>query len=131
MYTYENEHFTKEQIIAIAKNQKYVLIFLLFRIISYLLIMGGMTGDVLGQLFSLLVLVFSILTVIFFVKLMIALRIATVWVVVRAVLSFLPIIGLVVLLVVNSKATKVLKSTGIEIGLLGASKSTISKFEEN
>ena len=129
MYTYENNQFSKEQIIAIAKNQKFVLIFLLFRIISYLLC--GMAGDALGPLFSLLVLVFSILTVIFFVKLMMALRIATIWVVVRAVLSFLPIIGLVVLLVVNSKATKVLKSTGIEIGLLGASKSTISKFEEN
>ncbi|MBP5586974.1 MAG: hypothetical protein J6Y92_11555 [Lentisphaeria bacterium] len=120
MYTYENEHFTKEQIIAIAKNQKYVLIFLLFRIISYLL-MCGMAGNVLEQLFRLLALMFSILTVIFFVKLMIALKTAAVWVVIRAVLSFIPIIGLVVLLVVNSKATKVLKSAGIEIGLLGAS----------
>lgn len=36
-------------------------------------------------------------------------------------LSFIPLVGLVVLLRVNAKATQVLKDNGVRVGLLGAS----------
>jgi len=35
-------------------------------------------------------------------------------------LSFIPVAGLIILLSINSKATKVLKQNGYEVGLLGA-----------
>jgi hypothetical protein len=36
------------------------------------------------------------------------------------VLTLIPIVGLIVLLIVNGKATAILKSNGIKVGLLGA-----------
>lgn len=45
---------------------------------------------------------------------------STVLGVVLGVLTLVPIIGLVVLLVVNSRATRVLRDAGISVGLLGA-----------
>ena len=41
------------------------------------------------------------------------------------ILTFVPCIGLIVLLVVNGKATGVLKQNGIKVGLLGANLSQI------
>lgn len=45
--------------------------------------------------------------------------------IVLGILSLVPCIGLIVLLVVNGKATGVLKQNGIKVGLLGANISTI------
>ena len=41
------------------------------------------------------------------------------------ILALAPCIGLIVLLIVNGKATKVLKQNGIQVGLLGANTSAI------
>lgn len=41
------------------------------------------------------------------------------------VLTLIPVVGLIVLLVVNGKATKVLKQNGVQVGLLGARMSTL------
>ena len=41
------------------------------------------------------------------------------------VLCLLPLVGLLVLLAVNGKATRVLKQNGIRVGLLGADLSSI------
>ena len=41
------------------------------------------------------------------------------------ILSFVPCLGLIVLLIVNGKATGVLKQNGIKVGLLGADLSSI------
>jgi hypothetical protein len=45
--------------------------------------------------------------------------------IVLGILSLVPCIGLIVLLVVNGKATGVLKQNGIKVGLLGANVSSI------
>jgi hypothetical protein len=45
--------------------------------------------------------------------------------IVLGVLSLVPLIGLIVLLVVNGKATGILKQNGIKVGLLGADTSAI------
>lgn len=37
-----------------------------------------------------------------------------------AILTLIPCIGLIVLLIINSKATNILKANGIKVGLLGA-----------
>ncbi len=45
--------------------------------------------------------------------------------IVLGILSLVPLIGLIVLLIVNGKATGVLKQNGINVGLLGADLSAI------
>ncbi len=45
--------------------------------------------------------------------------------VVLGVLTLIPCIGLIVLLIINAKATNILKAHGIRVGLLGASTSDI------
>jgi hypothetical protein len=45
--------------------------------------------------------------------------------IVLGILSLIPCIGLIVLLVVNGKATSLLKQNGIKVGLLGADTSAI------
>ena len=45
--------------------------------------------------------------------------------IVLGILSLVPLIGLIVLLVVNGKATGILKQNGINVGLLGANTSAI------
>jgi hypothetical protein len=47
------------------------------------------------------------------------------FVVLLAILMLIPGIGLVVLLVVNGKATRILEQNGIRVGLLGANLSEI------
>ncbi|RYX84919.1 hypothetical protein EON83_08250 [bacterium] len=47
-----------------------------------------------------------------------ALKIKLAWLL--AILSFLPLVGLVVLLVLNSRATTLLKAGGYKVGLMGA-----------
>jgi hypothetical protein len=42
------------------------------------------------------------------------------------ILTLIPLIGLIVLLVINGKATKVLRANGHRVGLLGASLSEFS-----
>ena len=45
--------------------------------------------------------------------------------IVLGILTLIPLIGLVVLLIINSKATKILKANNISVGLLGADVSKI------
>ena len=45
--------------------------------------------------------------------------------IVLGILSLVPLVGLVVLLIVNGKATGVLKQNGIKVGLLGANLSQV------
>lgn len=45
--------------------------------------------------------------------------------IVLGILALVPILGLLILLVVNGKATKVLRQHGIRVGLLGADPTTI------
>ena len=45
--------------------------------------------------------------------------------IVLGILSLVPLIGLIILLVVNGKATNILKQNGIKVGLLGANVSSI------
>ena len=46
-----------------------------------------------------------------------------------AVLMFVPWVSVIALLVVNHKATKMLRSRGLRVGLMGVSKQELEKFE--
>jgi ABC-type enterochelin transport system permease subunit len=45
--------------------------------------------------------------------------------IVLGILTFIPLVGLIVLLIVNGKATNVLRQNGITVGLMGAKSSQI------
>jgi hypothetical protein len=50
--------------------------------------------------------------------------------VVLGILTLIPIVGLIVLLVINSRATNILRRHGIRVGLMGADPSTIPPGQE-
>ena len=62
----------------------------------------------------------SIFAVVALVFLMTALDRPTVSKVLAAIAMFIPLVGLIVLLVVNQRATKTLQANGIRVGLMGA-----------
>jgi hypothetical protein len=45
--------------------------------------------------------------------------------VVLGILTLIPCVGLIVLLIINSKATGILKKNGVRVGLLGAKMSDL------
>lgn len=45
--------------------------------------------------------------------------------IVLGILTFVPLVGLIVMLVLNGKATSILKARGIKVGLMGANPSTV------
>jgi hypothetical protein len=47
------------------------------------------------------------------------------------ILTLLPCIGLIVLLIINSKATGILQRNGVRVGLLGANMSDLARLEED
>jgi hypothetical protein len=51
------------------------------------------------------------------------LRLAWLW----TILTIIPLVGLIVLLVINSKATSALRASGVRVGFLGANLSDLEK----
>lgn len=49
--------------------------------------------------------------------------------VILGILSLVPLLGLVVLLVVNSSATKILKANGVPVGFIGVSDAAIQELQ--
>lgn len=101
----------------IASRQKILLVLILI----YLVMVG--TRFVLppeAQLFVTIPWVLCIIAATCFVFMLAINLYGTGMGVVLGVLSLLPCVGLVVLLVVNSKATRTLREHGIEVGFLGA-----------
>ena len=47
------------------------------------------------------------------------------------VLSFIPLVGLIALLVLNGKATGALRSRGVKVGLMGANKDDLGRLTPN
>jgi len=45
------------------------------------------------------------------------------------ILTIIPLIGLIVLLIINSKATSALRAAGVRVGLLGANLNDLEKVE--
>ncbi len=113
---------SREDLLSVAKFQKGILVCILFQL-----------GAIIGQLalppeirllISIAVLVVGIVSSVF--VFMLAIKVyGTALGVLLGVLSLVPCIGLIVLLIVNGKATSVLKQNGIKVGLLGANLSAI------
>ena len=107
----------REDVLSVAKYQKGVIFCILFNIISVIaVIMLPSQFKVLGSLsfwavgIVQMVFVFLLSTKVFGMGLGILF----------GILALIPCIGLIVLLVINNKATTILKQNGFQVGLLGA-----------
>jgi hypothetical protein len=109
--------WSREDLRAIAAHQKIILLCILVHLLA-LVAQFLLSPD--GRLvLSIGVVAVGIVAAIFIFKL--ALRIySTGQGVMLAILTLIPVIGLVSLLVVNTKATRTLRENGIPVGLLGA-----------
>lgn len=107
---------------AIAKHQKGILVCILVQFI----VLGAQIAapPQVRPLFGLAFLAVSITSTVF--VFMLAMKVYSTGVgIFVGILTLIPCVGLITLLVVNSKATNVLKDNGIKVGLLGAKMSDL------
>lgn len=108
-----NRTYTSSQLREIAKYQRLVLWSVLANLLSIFVI--SIQG--LGVLISIALAVFQIYSL---YKLANSLKESTVSIALFIIGLFIPLVGLLVLLYINSKATKALQNAGIKVGLMGA-----------
>lgn len=101
---------------AIAGGQKLVI----YAILVYFLAVAAQVA--IGQLALLIALVSLGLSIAGIIKLSAGMKFSTAIQIMCVVLMFVPLVGLLMLLVLNSKATARLQAAGYRVGLLGASK---------
>ena len=101
----------------IAKRQKALLLAFL----AYFILAGisGSAGPEIKPLLQLLALPLMIAIVVLTARLTLRLY-GTVAAVIMIILSIIPIINLIIILIANSKANKVIKNKGFRVGLAGA-----------
>ncbi|MFG0243407.1 MAG: hypothetical protein ACF8R9_11545 [Phycisphaerales bacterium JB054] len=117
----------------VAKYQKFLIFAILGQIVMYALQIwssfaagsapnaGAATAVGLGSLvIGLVSLGLAIFAIVSLVLLMTALERPIVMRVLGAIAMLIPLVGLIVLLVVNQRATDTLKANGVSVGLLGA-----------
>lgn len=113
---------TREDLRSVAKSQKGILVCILI----YLVAVFGQFALPPGirSLVGFAVLIVGLAGAVF--VFMLAIKVyGTALGIVLGILSLVPLVGLLILLVVNGKATGILKQNGIKVGLLGANTSTI------
>ena len=101
---------------AIAGGQKLVI----YAILVYFLAVASQAA--IGQLALLIALVSLGLSIAGIIKLSAGMKFSTATQIICVVLMFVPLVGLIMLLVLNSKATTRLRAAGYRVGLFGASK---------
>jgi len=81
---------------------------------------GAPASMTVSLIISLIALVIAILSIVFLMMMMAALQRPMVSRVLAAIAQFIPLVNLIVLVVVNQRAVKVLRESGYRVGLLGA-----------
>jgi hypothetical protein len=111
----------------IALRQRELVYALLFAIISVALQVWAVFNFNLVAflpLFELIGLGIRILVIVFIFRMALALY-STGLAVVLGIISLIPLIGLITLLIMNTKATRLLREAGIHVGLMGAKRAQI------
>jgi hypothetical protein len=113
---------SREDLVKVAKYQKGVLVCILI----YLLAVVGQFAlpPQLRQILGLGVLAVGLVAAVFTILLAMKTH-GTVFGIILGILCLVPILGLLILLLVNQKATTVMQSNGIKVGLLGADLSSL------
>jgi energy-coupling factor transporter transmembrane protein EcfT len=122
----------QEDVRAVAVNQKGILVCILLQILVPLLILivfvairqpvltAGPKGEPeVNPVFTLVAMVIGLVGLVFVFRL--SMRVYSTAVgALLAILTLVPLLGLIVLVMVNGKATKILRQNGHHVGLLGA-----------
>lgn len=116
--------FTAAEVIAVAERQRAILWLILITFAAFL-VCSVLTAVTNNPIFSALLWIPGIVSIVFVYKLAKALRASAI---LYALCSILPGISLFALLMLNSRATGVLTSRGIRLGLMGARSSDLSAF---
>lgn len=113
---------TREDLRGIATQQRVILICFLVYVVA--LILRFAVPQQLVPILGLAVLATGVVAAVFVFMLAIRLY-GTAVGVVLGILTLIPVVGLIVLLIVNGKATSTLKSNNIQVGLMGADPKSI------
>ncbi|MEQ1905458.1 MAG: GYF domain-containing protein [Pirellulaceae bacterium] len=112
-----------KRVFEIAKNQKYVIYVILAQLVTMLV--AGIVWPLAPFLF-IATWVLQVLTVFKFFIVVYKKETG----IILGILSLIPILGLIILLLVNNKATSILRDNGFKIGLLGVSDDAIEQFRQ-
>ena len=118
---------THDGLLELAKNQKQLIWFILFEIVICLalaILVPESFQSASKQLFFGLGMIGCYLVY----KVAKALEMSTVKLVIAAVFLFVPLIGLITLLYINGKATKVLRQNGLRVGFMGAKRKDLEQL---
>lgn len=117
-------------LVKIAKGQKALLYCILANILVMFLFVGLAAGAPAGVAIfgNLIYFAMWIVSMVFFARLALATGHHIVTVVIACIAMIIPLVGLLVLLSVNGKATQYLKMGGAKVGLLGVSERELVKL---
>lgn len=131
-YKFNDVDYQKEDIIKIAKYQTMILYGLLLCVIFTLMKLVPCfisSPDIIGTLTDVLQVFSALFCLIVFCLLRSAEKGNIVLTILGAILLFITGINLIVLFFANNKATKILKSAGLKVGLMGVSKFDLDEFK--
>ena len=130
-YQYKGQEYQKEDIIKIAKYQTWVLFGILFNIVLTPILYVGQFAlpDILIMAVSLLSIANTIFYIVAFCLLRSAQKGILLVTLLGIILLFIPLVCLIVLLIVNGSATKMLRSAGLKVGLMGVSQVELNEFK--
>ncbi|MGH7976453.1 MAG: hypothetical protein ACREDS_12885 [Limisphaerales bacterium] len=118
--TAEDILFTDKEVIAIAKRQKAILWLIVAELVTFWIPLW------IPFLMPFISILAGIIGIIFIYRLGKAVHSSAVWVYV--VLAFIPLVGLVVLFILNNKATRILRQHQIHVGVMGARNKDLNKL---
>ena len=118
----EGKIFTAVEIVQVAKNQTFLLYCVLAKLLFYLV------GLLMGPVMPIVGLAVLVCSIVFFVKLRLAMKKGLPLTIVAVILLFIPLVGLLTLLINSAAATKILRSAGLKVGLMGVSASQLAQF---
>lgn len=105
----------------VASGQRLIIYAILLNLLS--LVVKGTAGDVAGLAVGI---VAAVVALVGLFRLASGMEYAVGWRVLLAVLMVIPLISLITLVILNSRATKALRAGGYKVGLLGASRQGVS-----
>ena len=121
-FVVEGKIFSAEEIVQVAKNQTFLLYCVLAKLLFYLISL------LLGPLMPVVGLAALVCSIVFFVKLRLAMKKSLLLTIIAAILLFIPLLGLITLLINSSAATRILRSAGLRVGLMGVSSTELINF---
>lgn len=127
--TEQNITRSAQLILEVAKQQKRLIWFILVQLLL-LPVLFLLPPSSESAAWFILSLILGIICAYLIYKVCRALEISTFWLVIAIVVLFVPYIGLLSLLSVNSMATKFLRTAGVRVGLMGAKRKSMDRLHE-